>query len=51
MQRLGEETDVIIVRIDKMTKEKFKHACKKTDSEMSQIVRKLIDNFLKKATS
>ena len=50
MQRLGAETDVIIVRLDKETKAKFKQACKKSDSEMSQIVRKLIDSYLKKVT-
>ena len=48
MQRLGAETDVIIVRLDKETKAKFKQACK--NSQMSQIVRKLIDSYLKKVT-
>lgn len=43
MQKLGEVTSTLIVRIDEETKERFRKVC---NGEMSATVRSLIEKFL-----
>lgn len=44
MQKLGEVTTTLIIKIDEETKQAFKKAC---DGQMSETVRSLIEQYLK----
>lgn len=44
MQKLGEITDLLVVKIDRRTKEKFKRA---SGGKMSAVIREFIDQYLK----
>lgn len=49
MQKIGDDADVITFRVDKKTKDSFRKACK--GSDMSAVLRRLVETYLQKAAS